>query len=127
MAFVRTQCDNSIRGISDELDCTDEEAFTKVKEQFREFVNTKVLSQVNMSEMEIYYIGLPISKYTDFNRIVARILNGSLLLNDRIHVDYEVDSDRKPCYQYDSVIFNLQTIVLSLYASGDNYDKSHLI
>ena len=107
MAFVRTQCDNSIRGISDELDCTDEEAFIKVKEQFREFVNTKVLSQVNMSEMEIYYIGLPISKYTDFNRIVARILNGSLLLNDRIHVDYEVDSDRKPCYHYDSVIVNL--------------------
>ena len=51
MAFIRTQCDNSIRGIVDEYDCkgetiSDEEAMVKVRQSFNDFVQTKVLSQV---------------------------------------------------------------------------------
>jgi len=85
LAFVRTQCDAQISGIIDDYDTkydeelTKDQAFAKLKKDFDKYIENDVLTKVNMDNMEIFYIGLPIRDFPDFKRLVNYMLSGDLL------------------------------------------------
>merc|ERR1712203_895447 len=86
-AFVRTQCDSAIAGIQDayydkhDNDISVFDAFDSLKKSFGEYINKKVLSKVDLSEMEIFYVGFNRNEpeYPDFEKITRYILDGGLL------------------------------------------------
>ena len=56
-----------------------DEAFKNIQLKFASYVKRDVLDKVKCNKLDIYYIGLPVSKFPDFNRLVHLITSGDLL------------------------------------------------
>jgi len=85
LVFVRSQCDSAYRGIQDAYEdkygeeITSQQAMEKLREEFGEYIETYVISQVSIDRMDIFYIGLPPREFPDFKRLVQFVVSGAML------------------------------------------------
>lgn len=88
VAFIRTQCDSAISGLQDtftqdqddsDAELSFEDALMNLQERFGKYIKITVLQKVQLADMEIFYIGIPVKKFPDFDKLTRYIVSGELL------------------------------------------------
>jgi len=58
-----------------------ESALEKLQETFGKYIKVTVLQKVQLADMEIFYIGIPVKKFPDFDKLTQYIVDGKQMLS----------------------------------------------
>ena len=53
--------------------------FQLIQSKFAAYLEKDVLQKVKCNSLDVYYIGLPVSKFADFERLLHLVTSGDLL------------------------------------------------